>query len=125
MAWFAAHMIECAEVGEGENAVYYGYENIVLIEADTPQYALEMAKKLGEKIHSPSTVFIDGKEAISRFYGVRKVVLCQHLDEDEIRDENAHPITGTEITYTEFTITGKTRLKDFVNGEQVDLTIVN
>ena len=46
--WYAAHLIEYAKFRDGVQDYYPFYENVVLIEADSPEEAWDKAEQFGK-----------------------------------------------------------------------------
>jgi hypothetical protein len=117
MPWFAALVIMHYEMTDGPQDRYSGYENIFLVEADTPARALERGAVLGREDETDcrGTLTVDGRPARLVFDGVRKVVEVQHVP------HGRRPAAGDEITYSEFEVADADQLRRFASGEAVPL----
>ncbi len=123
MTWFAASVIIGIRRIDMPNGPTLAYENIILIEADTPDEALTKAKEYGGAEVSVDDGFtIDDKPAIKSLVGVRKLINVSNpypLDLDKDR-----PTTGTEITYSLFEVENSEDLAKLAKGEEVALRYV-
>jgi Domain of unknown function (DUF4288) len=120
MPWFAAHVIMHYQMTEGVQDRYTGYENIFLVEANTPEEAIEHGAARGREDEGDcsGTLTVDGRPARLVLDGVRKVVKVLHAPRDR------HPAAGDEISYSEFEIADADLLRRFATGEAVPLVSV-
>jgi Domain of unknown function (DUF4288) len=120
MPWFAAHVVMHHQLTDGPQDRYTGYENVVLIEADTPEHAIERGAALGreDETDCSGTLTVDGRPARLVFDGVRKVVEVLHApgcQQVAARDE---------ITYSEFEVADADQLRRFAAGDAVPLVSI-
>lgn len=122
MTWFGVSVIVSVRLKRGKQSKIPVYENVILVEGRTPKDAAKKAEKLakaGTKIDDGLT--LNNKPAYWSFEGIRKVVTVSnpvHLDLDKDR-----PVSGTEITYSEFVI-NRSDLKKLVAGKDVKVSYV-
>ena len=104
-------------------APIYLHENVFLIEANNSDHAISIATKIGQnEISGYLGLKIDDEDAICNFEGVRKIVNVSNpypLDQDGER-----PVSGTEITYTEFQVGDRAQLEDFMNKKMIDMKYI-
>lgn len=123
MTWFGVSVIVSIRLTRGKQAKIPVFENIILVEARTPKEAAKKAAKQAKaatKIEDGLT--LNNKPAYYSFDGVRKVVNVSnpvHLDLDQHR-----PVTGTEITYSEFVV-NRDDIKKLVAGKEVKILYVS
>jgi hypothetical protein len=117
MPWFAAHVVMYNQLTGGPQDPYRGYENVYLVEADTPEQAIERGAALGreDETDCSGTLTVDGRPARQTFAGVRKVVSVLHAPGSE------QVAAGDEITYSEFEVADAEHLRRFAAGEAVPL----
>src|SRR5215212_447535 len=83
MTWYAAHIISYVKFKEGIQDRFPLWENVVLIEADSDDKALEEAEKIGKSDYDDSDdpdnngdMTWDERPAYWVFAGIRKLMLC-------------------------------------------------
>ena len=120
MPWFAAHVIMHFELTDGPQDRLTGYENIFLVEADTPAQAIERGAAFGREDEgdSSSTLTVDGRPARLVFDGVRKVVKVLHAPGSK------QLASGDEVSYSEFEIADRDHLRQFATGAAVPLLFI-
>ena len=120
MPWFAAHVVMHFQLTNGPQDRHTGYENIYLVEADTPKQAIDRGAELGreDETDCSGTLTVDGQSARLVFVGVRKVVKVLHTP------GNSAPAAGDEISYSEFEVADGDILRRFAAGEAVPLMSV-
>ena len=113
MSWYAAHCIVFTKFKEGPQESFPIFENIYLIEAATPDEALEKASTRGkeEEGDASGTYTYDDRPATLVFGGVRKMIECE--------DPEDRPKDGTEITYSRMEVADEDSLDKLVSGEPV------
>ncbi|MDD3020748.1 MAG: hypothetical protein PHX61_07190 [Alphaproteobacteria bacterium] len=122
MTWFGVSVIVSLRLRRGKQVEVPVFENIILIEARTPK---EAARKAARKAEAESKIddglTLNGKPAHYVFEGVRKVVNISNpvsLDLDKDR-----PVSGTEITYSEFVVSS-TDIKKLVTGKELEILYI-
>jgi hypothetical protein len=120
MPWFAAHVVMHHEWTDGPQDRYTGYENIFLVEADTPEQATERGAALGrqDETDCSGTLTVHGRSARLVFDGVRKVVKVLHVP------GGCHPAAGDEISYSEFEVADADLLRRYATGGAVPLVSI-
>lgn len=126
MTWYAAHIISYVRFLDGNQDKYPIWENIVLIEAESPDEAYEKAKKIGQDHYDGTATGSgnlrwDGRPGVWVFAGIRKVIRCQDTTATEVTriEEGERPIHGTEITYSELEVSSEEALTKLLNGDPV------
>jgi hypothetical protein len=116
MPWYAASVVLYFKFKDGNQNTYPVWENVILIEANTPQEAFEKAKRIGltEEGDSDGTMKWENRPASIVFAGVRKVIECT--------DKNDRPMDSTEITYSQFRLRDKQSLDKLIKGDPVEVT---
>lgn len=110
--WYAAHVIMAFRYREGSQQTFPVYENVFLIEADSSRAAHDRAVEIGRAEASYDDPSLTYNEVAVRktFEGVRKVVQCDPPD---------RIASGSEVTYSEISVTSEEDLRRLVAGEQV------
>jgi hypothetical protein len=98
---------------DGVQDKYPVWENVLLVEAESFDGALEKAEIRGREDEGDSggTYLWESRPATLVFAGVRKVIECKNA--------NHPPGDGTEITYSEMEVENEDALTKLVNGEPV------
>jgi hypothetical protein len=119
--WYAAHVVMVFRYRTGEQKRLTVWENVFLVEAESPDEAHKLAVEIGkgyEAQDDPSLTLGDTPVRLT-FAGVRKVVSCL-----EAPTPDALPLaTGTELTYSQFTLDSEESLAGFVAGEPVPVVL--
>jgi hypothetical protein len=109
--WYLAFIIQYFEYADKRSQKEYSvWENLVLINADSPDHAYEKAISLGQMVEEEVT--INGERGYSRFKGLSDLVPIY----DEIED-------GAELAFKELELS-KTELEE-LNVPKEDLTVFN
>jgi len=117
MTWYGAHAIMYFQLTDGPQDEFQGYENVFLVQADSPDAARAKACELArrEEGDSSGTLRVGDHPARLLFGSIRKVVAVSHYQEDgQIGD-------GDEITYSEFVVAGRAALEKLISAEDVEL----
>ena len=132
MAWFSAHCVSYVKFQDGEQDCYPIEENVVLIEADSPESAIEKAQALAKGSYDGDEVEWDGRPAVYVFAGVRKVIECEEAA--AVAQDGTQPASneksppawrpghGTELTYAYLEVENEEDLQSYLAGESVVLT---
>jgi Domain of unknown function (DUF4288) len=117
MSWYAAHVVMMVKFKAQPQDRFPGWENIILLRADTGDQAFEKAERRAREDEGDDegTFRWGGKPAEWVFAGVRKVVAC--VDEDQ------RPGDGTEVSYTDLEFSSREDLERFVKGEDVNVLV--
>lgn len=122
MTWFGVSVIVSIRLQRGKQAEIPVFENIILVEAKTPKEAAKKAAKQAKaEAKMEDGLTLNDKPAYYSFDGVRKVVNVSNpasLDLDKHR-----PVSGTEITYSEFVVK-RADIKKLVAGKKVNILYV-
>lgn len=119
MKWYAAHIIMYTKFKDGNQNKFPVWENIVLIEANTPKEAYRKAELRARKDEgdSSNTYYYDDRPAIWVFAGIRKLV--------ESEDMTVVPSDEMEMTYSTLEVDNEENLKRLIKGESVVLKYVD
>ena len=115
MKWYAAHIVMYTKFNEGIQDIYPVWENVVLLQSNSDEDALEKAILHGkeEEGDSDGTYKYNNRSATWVFAGVRKIIECV--------DPKERPSDGTEITYSDFTVESYEALQKLANGKTVTI----
>lgn len=102
---------------DGNQDSYPIWENVFLIEADTPENAGEKAIEIAKTNEgdSENSLTWDDRPATLVFAGLRKLLTVSHPDADEAK------LDGAEITFSEFQIDDKESFQRYVDGKDVTI----
>lgn len=119
MTWYAAHIILFTKFLDGVQDSYPVRENVVLINAETPDKAYELADKKGEAEAITDSYTYNGRPAIWVYAGTRKLVECiEHFDPQE-RLPGGMEEHGTEVTYSSFVLADEAALHKLLANRDV------
>jgi len=122
MKWYAAHVLMVILRDGHSQKVYPVYENIFLVQAQSPRAARTAATRLGRFAQKHSgRVKTNGHSAKSVFLGIRKLSQIFGPVDGPVRDDPTH---GAEITWNYLEVTGKDSLRRLANGKPVQLKYV-
>jgi hypothetical protein len=115
MTWYAAHTIMYVKFADGNQEKYPIWENIILIEANSDEEALEKAETRAKEDESESEDDFtwENRSASLIFAGIRKLISCNNPDEN--------PRHGTEISYSQMEVKTEDELSKLVKGESVTI----
>lgn len=115
--WYAAHAVMLIRLKSGEQTEFSVWENIILIQAATPDEAHEKAAKRAREDEgdSENTFTWNEEPAEFKFLGLRKLMEC-------FSDEK-RPNDGDEITHNQIKFANRDQLELYVAGEEAQLTI--
>jgi len=104
---------------EGKRLVW---ENIILVQGDSPSLALDKAKKAGleDQEYCSEGLTVDRKPARMVFLGVRKLIECRTVG--DIEDK---PADGSEVSFSEFLVENDEDLRKLAKGEAVKVIYQN
>lgn len=120
MPWFSAHAIMYFEILEGPQDRYEGYENVFLVQADSPDQARDKAEAIARRDEGDSrgTLRLGERPARLVYGSIRKVVSILHERRDQQLGE------GDELTYSEFVVEDKAALDKLIHAEDVELLYI-
>ncbi|WP_353928947.1 DUF4288 domain-containing protein [Okeanomitos corallinicola TIOX110] len=100
---------------DGNQNKYPIWENIILIEANSDEEALEKAETRAKEDESESEDDFtwENRSASLIFAGIRKLISCNNPDEN--------PHHGTEISYSQMEVKTEDELSKLVKGESVTI----
>jgi hypothetical protein len=119
MKWYIAHIIMYTKFKDGNQNKFPVWENIVLIEADTPKEAYQKAKlrAKNDEGDSSNSYYYDDRAATWVFGGIRKLVDCE--------DVTIVPSDGMEMTYSTLEVDNEENLNRLIKGDSVLLKYVD
>jgi len=117
MAWYAAHAIVYFEITDGPQDGFQVFENVFLVQADTPDQAWAKAREFARQDEGDDrgSLRVGGRLAQRVFGNIRKVVSVCHEDPD------GHLGDGDEVTYSEFVVADRRALDKLIGDEDVEL----
>ena len=128
MTWYAAHIISYVKFKDGIQDRFPLWENVVLIEADSGDKALEEAEKIGKSDYDDSDdpdnngdMTWNERPAYWVYAGIRKLIRCAPTASTEV-DETLPTYTpgfGTEVTYSEMEVSTEEDLAKLINGDPI------
>jgi hypothetical protein len=120
MGWYGAHAIMYIQLTDGSQDSYPVYENVFLVQAETPDEARDKAAALArrEEGDDRGTLRSGGRPAKMIFGSIRKVVSVSHESPD---NQIGH---GDEITYSEFIVADRSTLERLLKAEDVNILYV-
>lgn len=123
MTWFAVHALVALKKHAFSWPILVN-ENIFLVEAKSAEQATSEGSKMAMiEVSVEDGLSIDDEPATRTFVGIRKVVAIsnpEHLDLDQDQ-----PVSGTEITYSEYEVNSEEDLQKLANGSSVFLRYVD
>lgn len=113
--WYAAHLIEYVRFRDGVQDYYPFYENVVYIEATSPEEAWVKAEQFGKENESDDTSLTwNDRPAQMVFAGVRKINSPFEGPDSIIKH-------GTELTYSLMVIDKEEDFRNFLSNEPADV----
>ncbi|MFC4158713.1 DUF4288 domain-containing protein [Chitinimonas lacunae] len=116
MTWYAMHLIMQIRFKAATQPYFPAWEEVFLVEADTPDEAYSKAETIGLSLEGDSqgTFHWDEQPATHVFSGVRK---CIELSCP--RSPLNAPKDGCELTYSLFEFSSQADLRKYVEGDEV------
>ena len=117
--WYACHAFFYFQYKEGEQTEFSGWENIYLIEAESFDQALVKGKTraLEDEGDSDGSLTCNDRPARLTLAAILKVVECIDLDL-----ETDKPIHGTELSYSDVTVSNRDEFEKLIAGRSAVLT---
>lgn len=115
--WYSAHAVMAIRFKEGVQNEFPAWENIILIQAETDQEALDKAEARARQDEGECGLTWAGHPAEFVFSGLRKVVKCY---ESELQ-----PSDGTELTYNQLVFSNKEDFDAFASGREAHALFEN
>jgi len=123
MTWFAAHALVAMKRVDSIGPIHV-YENVFLVEAEDADHARTLATEMARaEVEVEDGLTVDGVAVARSLAGIRKVVSISNpepLDLDMDR-----PVSGTEITYSEYQVESEDALLKLAAGEAVTVRYVD
>jgi Domain of unknown function (DUF4288) len=117
MKWYIAHLVEYAKFHDGVQDYYPFYENVGLIQADSPEEAWTKAEQFGrENEFDDTSLTWNDRPAQMVFAGVRKVITPSMNEESDRGLKH-----GTELTYSLMVIDRDEGFHNFLNNQPADV----
>lgn len=114
MKWYGAHVVLLIEFKDGIQDVFPTWENIYLIQASTPDEAIQKAERKGKTYEEDAdeTFTWNDRPAKMTYQGVRKIVQVSNTSsiQNDISD-------GAEITYQSLEFASREILDNFLDNE--------
>lgn len=123
MTWFAVHTVITVQRVDQLGPISI-YENIFLVQTtNSSQAKLEGERLVKPEVDSDDDLTIDGFPAKRAFAGIRKVVNVSNPEPLDL--DNDRPVSGTEITYSEFEVDTEDDVIKFVSGQELLIKCVD
>ncbi len=119
MTWYAAHIILLTKFLDGVQDSYPIWENVVLINADTPDEAYAIADKKGEAEASVGSHSHNGRPAVWVYAGTRKLNECLEYFDPAERVPDGTEEYGTEVTYSSFVLPDEEAMQKLLANRDV------
>lgn len=120
MSWYAAHAIMYFQLTDGPQDGFQVYENVFLVQADTPDEAWAKAQEFARRDEGDDrgSLRVGDRPARRIFGSIRKVVSVAHEGPDgQLGD-------GDEVTYSEFVVNDRAALDRLIGAEDVEVLYV-
>jgi hypothetical protein len=116
--WYSAHVIMHLKPKVRTKGEQLVWENVLLIEAESPEIAVKKAEMIGleDQAANSDGLTIDEKPVTMVFVGVRKLIECRTVG--DIEDK---PADGSEVTYSEFLLESEEDLRKLALGDPVKI----
>lgn len=113
MTWYTAHLVTWFRFKEGPQQYFPVQENLVLIEAASPDEARAKALAKGREYEGDSdgSLRCDDRPATLVFGGIRRLIECD--------DSDQRPRDCTEVSYQDFVLETHADLQRMIAGEEV------
>lgn len=122
MAWYGVHVVMAVRFKDGNQDSYPVWENVYLVHANDPSEAEAKAAKLGADNEGDSSGSFrwDDRPASWQYVGIRKAIEISNS-----RSKENVPEDGVEITYQTLEFSSEQHLRDYVEGQQVNLKAID
>ncbi len=123
MTWYVASIIMSIKTLEQPQSQIPVYENFVLIEAETSTEALEKAEVIGRnEAFYNNDMTLDNKAAKMVYEGLRKLINISNPEPFDL--DHDRPVSGTELTYSQYILENNEQMKDLVDGGELTLRYI-
>lgn len=125
MAWYVASVIMSIRKKSGKQKNIPVYENFILIEGSSGEDALNKVKEMAieEAEIASDGLMVNDKPAFMYFEGVRKIISISNPT--YISEDSTPPMSGTELTYSEYLVKNKSQMKKLVQGKVVNIKYID
>ncbi|EOX8516929.1 DUF4288 domain-containing protein [Salmonella enterica] len=125
MTWYVASVIMSIRKKNGKQKNIPVYENFILIEGDTSEEAIKKVRAMAieEAELSSDGLMLNDKPAYMCFEGIRKLITISNPT--DINMDSLPPVSGTELTYSEYLVKNKNQMKNLVQGKAVKLKYID
>jgi hypothetical protein len=122
MSWYCAHAIFYFELKEESQDSYLIWENVYLVEAPSDDEARSKAEKYARANEESSgdDLKLNDKPCRYRFAGIRKLITVSYIEEAPTKPDDA-PVSGAEVTYSEFEVDTLHQVMKLAKGDRVDV----
>lgn len=123
MTWFAAHALITIQRTDLVGPIHV-YENVFLVEANDSEGARAKAIDFAKlEVEVDDELTVDGMPTVRKLAGIRKVISVSNPDPLDL--DNDRPISGTEITYSEYEVFSEDALQRLIAGDAVTVRYVD
>lgn len=122
MAWYCAHAIFYFELKDEPQDSYVMWENVYLVEASTDDEARTKAEEYAktEEADSSDTLTLNDKPCRYKFAGIRKLITVSYIEKAPDKPDDV-PVSGAEVTYSEFEVDTLEEVLKLARGEFVEV----
>lgn len=122
MSWYCAHAIFYFELKHEPQDSYSIWENVYLVEATTNDEAVSKAEKYAmiDEASSSDTLTLNDKPCWYKYAGIRKVITVSYIEEVADKPDDV-PVSGAEVTYSEFEVDTLDEVMRLAKGEMIDV----
>lgn len=121
--WVVVSAIVSLRLRKGKQRHIPLYENFYLMEVLPDEDIWDKAKQFAlSQLVEDETLMLNNQPARFHFEGIRKIVSVSNPSSEEYVD--SRPISGTELTYSEYSVRTEKQLKKLVNGEAVKILYI-
>jgi hypothetical protein len=120
MPWYAAHAIVYFQLTDGPQDRFQVYENVFLVQAETPDEAWAKAREFARRDEGDDrgSLRVGGRPARRVFGSIRKVMSVAHEGPaGQLGD-------GDEVTYSEFVVADREALDRLIGDQDVEVVYV-
>jgi Ni2+-binding GTPase involved in maturation of urease and hydrogenase len=123
MTWYVASVIMSVKKKHENQKNIPVYENFILIEADNQNIARDKATSIAKnEADINCDLWLNERPAKMVFEGIRKLITISNPVDVVLN--SSPPITGTELTYSEYLIKTKGQLKNLIKGKAVNIKYI-
>ncbi|EOX8447020.1 DUF4288 domain-containing protein [Salmonella enterica] len=125
MTWYVASVIMSIRRKDGRQKNIPVYENFILIEEESCEQAISKVKDMAveEARIASERLTLNDKPAYMFFEGVRKLIKISNPPNIDL--DAVPPVSGTELTYSEYLVKNKKQIKKLVQGKSIKLKYID